>query len=182
MINIIMRNDLPCNVGAMLTPNEDGSHTILLNARLSETEQRTALHHEYNHILDPDASESEIHSTDFRPRYIRLKRCVQTRRYLSIKVAGVTYDTGGLLRQDLLRNIRMDMDNGIWPHSVSLQTYLFGVEPAIYVLLNNVIIGNVPRNMVDEVLSAKIAGLRSVSVYGGQDSKSLGCIIEIWLK
>lgn len=179
MINTVLRYDLPSSVKACLTFNEDMSHTVFINGNLSPEQQQIALHHEYQHITHPDASEADIHALDFEPRLINLSHCKPTGDYISFRTAGVTYDTDGQLRQELLRHIKNDIDAGL-SHTVALRSYLFGVEPAVYVLINNQIVGNVPRLQVSEVLSADIRGLKKLSVYGGQDGRALGCALEIW--
>lgn len=46
--------DLPCSVGSYTRQNEDGTYTILLNARLSVAEQRKSYIHELSHIEGND--------------------------------------------------------------------------------------------------------------------------------
>lgn len=42
------------NVGGMVTPNEDGSFSVYLNANLSQERQKKALQHELEHIINGD--------------------------------------------------------------------------------------------------------------------------------
>lgn len=42
--------DLPHSVGGMVTPNDDGTFSIYLNARLAADQQQKALKHEIDHI------------------------------------------------------------------------------------------------------------------------------------
>ena len=44
----------PVRVPGMVMPNEDGTFSIYINADLSELEQREALDHELDHILNND--------------------------------------------------------------------------------------------------------------------------------
>ncbi len=46
--NVVMK-DLPCGK-EVVTENEDGSYTILINARLSYDKQQDAYQHALNHI------------------------------------------------------------------------------------------------------------------------------------
>lgn len=46
--------DLPCSVGGYTRQNENGTYTILLNARLSVAEQRKSYIHELSHIEGND--------------------------------------------------------------------------------------------------------------------------------
>lgn len=46
----IVKLDMPPKAKALTVANEDGSHTIILNARLSVETQATALQHELAHI------------------------------------------------------------------------------------------------------------------------------------
>lgn len=42
------------NVGGMVTPNDDGSFSVYINANLSQQRQKEALKHELEHIEDDD--------------------------------------------------------------------------------------------------------------------------------
>lgn len=45
----------PCpTVGGMVTPNDDGSFSVYINANLSQERQKKALRHELEHIEDED--------------------------------------------------------------------------------------------------------------------------------
>ena len=47
--------DFPvCSCGGLVTPNDDGTFTVLLNARLSRQQNRASLDHERRHILHDD--------------------------------------------------------------------------------------------------------------------------------
>lgn len=53
--------DFKCTSGAeMVTPNEDGSFTILINARLSSDAQHKALLHALGHILNCDFDKEDV--------------------------------------------------------------------------------------------------------------------------
>jgi len=46
--------DLPLGVGGVVTPNEDGTFSIYLNARNSDRKQRSSCDHEVRHIQHDD--------------------------------------------------------------------------------------------------------------------------------
>lgn len=47
--------DFPvCTCGGAVTPNEDGTFTVLLNARLSHSQQMRSIKHERSHIEHDD--------------------------------------------------------------------------------------------------------------------------------
>lgn len=47
--------DFPvCSCGGVVMPNDDGTFTVLINARLSRQQNRESLEHERNHILHDD--------------------------------------------------------------------------------------------------------------------------------
>ena len=50
----------------MVVSNEDGSYTILINARLSQDERLKAYQHALGHIDDGDFEKSDIQSIEFR--------------------------------------------------------------------------------------------------------------------
>ena len=53
--------DFKCTSGAeLVTPNEDGSFTILINARLSADQQHDALLHALGHILNNDFEKENV--------------------------------------------------------------------------------------------------------------------------
>ena len=47
-------------VRACITPNEDGTHTILVNAKLSTYQQAKAVRHELDHLDKDDFSKSDV--------------------------------------------------------------------------------------------------------------------------
>lgn len=42
--------ELPMKIHGMVSPNADGTYTIILNSRLSDSKKREALKHELEHI------------------------------------------------------------------------------------------------------------------------------------
>lgn len=44
----------------LVTPNEDGSYTVLINARMSYEAQRKALLHALGHILNDDFTKENV--------------------------------------------------------------------------------------------------------------------------
>lgn len=49
----------------MVTQNEDGSYTILINARLSDTDQRKAYRHELRHIKNYDFEKFSVQQIEY---------------------------------------------------------------------------------------------------------------------
>ena len=61
----IIKMDFPTTkVGACITPNEDGTHTIFVNARLSEYQQAKAVKHELNHFYGDDFSKDDVNEIE----------------------------------------------------------------------------------------------------------------------
>lgn len=53
--------DLKTTCGSeLVTPNEDGSYTVLINARMSYETQRKALLHALKHILNDDFEKENV--------------------------------------------------------------------------------------------------------------------------
>lgn len=53
--------DLKTTCGTeLVTPNEDGSYTVLINARMSYETQRKALLHALKHILNDDFEKENV--------------------------------------------------------------------------------------------------------------------------
>ena len=49
--------DFPvCSCGGAVMPNDDGTFTVLINARLSRQQNRKSIDHERSHILHDDFS------------------------------------------------------------------------------------------------------------------------------
>lgn len=48
--------DLPIGIGGMVTPNEDGTYSVYINARLSRQQNINSLEHERNHMAHDDFS------------------------------------------------------------------------------------------------------------------------------
>lgn len=47
-------------IKACITPNEDGTHTIFVNARLSEDQQAKAVRHELDHFYGDDLQKADV--------------------------------------------------------------------------------------------------------------------------
>lgn len=54
MCIILVYQDMPCHVRALTNANDDGSYTIIINARLSHEMQKSAVLHELMHIKGND--------------------------------------------------------------------------------------------------------------------------------
>ena len=62
-VNVFLIN-FPRPGNEMVVPNEDGSYTILINARLSNDGQLRAYQHAMKHITDNDFSKSDVQSIE----------------------------------------------------------------------------------------------------------------------
>ncbi len=51
-------------IRACITPNEDGTHTILVNAKLSTYQQAKAIRHELDHYYKDDFSKSDVNDIE----------------------------------------------------------------------------------------------------------------------
>ena len=47
-------------IRACITPNEDGTHTIFVNAKLSTYQQAKAVRHELDHFYDNDFNKADV--------------------------------------------------------------------------------------------------------------------------
>ena len=63
-VNVIIL-DFPTSGKEMVVSNEDGSYTILLNARLSAEERAKAYEHAMRHIREDDFSKSDAQSIEY---------------------------------------------------------------------------------------------------------------------
>jgi hypothetical protein len=52
--------ELPCRVKGCVCKNDDGTHTIILNSRLSFEQNRQTFIHELNHIENNDFEKSTV--------------------------------------------------------------------------------------------------------------------------
>lgn len=51
-------------IRACITPNEDGTHTIFVNAKLSTYQQAKAVRHEIDHYFKDDFSKSDVRDAE----------------------------------------------------------------------------------------------------------------------
>lgn len=58
----------------MVVPNEDGSYTILINAKLSQEEQLKAYQHALNHIKNEDFEKSDIQNIEFQAHNLKTSK------------------------------------------------------------------------------------------------------------
>lgn len=65
--------DLKTTCGSeLVTPNEDGSYTVLINARMSYETQRKALLHALGHILNDDFEKENVQEIESAAHEINL--------------------------------------------------------------------------------------------------------------
>ena len=60
VVNVQVVDLMTCSGSELVTPNEDGSYTILINARMSYEKQRDALRHAMAHILNDDFEKENV--------------------------------------------------------------------------------------------------------------------------
>ncbi|WP_394234072.1 hypothetical protein [Niallia oryzisoli] len=99
-------------------------------------------------------------------------------------MAGVTFKNGRKTRQAILRALKWGDEV---MESVNFETYEYEGKPAVYVKLNNQVVGNVPANKVSEFLELESAHHReniTADIYGGNklddgSRSSYGCKITV---
>ncbi len=66
MRNIIVKlvNFPTTKIRACITPNEDGTHTIFVNAKLSTYQQAKAVKHEIDHFYENDFEKSDVRDAE----------------------------------------------------------------------------------------------------------------------
>ena len=70
-VNVIIL-DFPAPGKEMVVSNEDGSYTILLNARLSAEERLKAYEHAMRHIKEDDFSKSDTQKIEYQAHNIKV--------------------------------------------------------------------------------------------------------------
>ena len=60
VVNVQVLDMKTCSGSELVTPNEDGSYTILINARMSYEKQKEALRHAMAHILNGDFEKENV--------------------------------------------------------------------------------------------------------------------------
>lgn len=69
-VNVILI-DFPAPGREMVVSNEDGTYTILINARLSHASQLKAYEHALQHIYNKDFEKSDIQSIEFQAHELK---------------------------------------------------------------------------------------------------------------
>jgi len=64
-MELVIYEDLPGRVKAFVVKNQDGSHTIIINARLNFMQQQQAYTHEMNHIDNDDFEKENINLIEY---------------------------------------------------------------------------------------------------------------------
>lgn len=72
-VNIFLVN-FPSPGKEMVVPNEDGSYTILINAKLSQEGQLRAYQHAMSHIQNEDFEKSDIQSIEFKAHNLEVSK------------------------------------------------------------------------------------------------------------
>ena len=107
--------------------------------------------------------------------------------FLSFKVVGVTFNNGRKTRQAILRAFKFG-DEDI--ETVNLEQYEYEGKPAVYVKINDKIVGNIPSDLVNTYLEYEskysLDNIRC-DVYGGNKlddgtKTNLGCELTLRYK
>ena len=107
--------------------------------------------------------------------------------FLRFKVAGVTFNNGRKTRQAILRAFKWGDET---LETVDFEQYEYEGRPAVYVKINDQIVGNVPANMTEKFLEHEKLYARDnihCDIYGGDkledgSRKNYGCEIIIRYK
>ena len=75
-VNVIILN-FPVPGKEMVVPNEDGSYTILLNAKLSIEERMKAYEHAMRHIKDEDFSKTDAQAIEYQAHNITVSETAE---------------------------------------------------------------------------------------------------------
>lgn len=104
--------------------------------------------------------------------------------YFSFNVAGVTFDSGNIPRQTLLKDIQKHNRPFNGYLDIQLHDYNFQGEVAIGVYINGYQIGNVLREHINFLLSIynKITHISNFYITGGYYDKYYGATITIQYK
>lgn len=118
-------------------------------------------------------------------RVDKIKEEINTKYiFFNFKVAGVTFKNGRKTRQAILRAFRWGDEELKY---CEFEEYEFEGKPAVYVKLNDQVVGNVPADKVSEFLELEKTHKRdnvNVDVYGGAklddgSRTNYGCEITI---
>ncbi len=209
--NVIIKQIELGGIRGSVKKSQNG-YLVLINSSLSKQQKAISLRHELWHIalghLDerkelPEAEkEKEVTRMliEDTKKYTPAKREMLVSligeldlptkiengqyQFIPVKVAGVTFMSGETPRQEYLRKISLHEDPFSDVLEVNLEQYEYEGEPALAITVNQKIIGNVPRQLVQYLVDNKrrILGTKNINVYGGYDGKSYGCEIILVLK
>ena len=102
--------------------------------------------------------------------------------FKEIHVVGVTYQNeDGSDRQKILRSFALGHER---IDTIMFNEYQYNNEPALYVLVNDKIVGNVPANLVQDLLeiSTKDFTITNYEITGGRGKDSHGVKIPYGMK
>lgn len=99
---------------------------------------------------------------------------------IEFNVAGVSFKNGRRTRQAILRAMKY-RDNGFESVQIALDKYEFEGKPAVGVYANGEQIGNVPADLVPDVMAAwqKRYQVEEWEVLGSGKDAPLGCRVKI---
>lgn len=97
------------------------------------------------------------------------------------KVVGVTFkNDDGTNRQELLSKIKSKVEPFKGFINYSLRVYSYEGQPAVAVLANGIMIGNVPKENAENIAEhMKYIDKVFVRVFGGEDGKKYGAVVRL---
>lgn len=69
-VNVVLLDFKTSKAKEMITVNEDGTYTVLINSRLAHAEQLKAYSHAINHIRENDFAKEDVQSIEYQTRYL----------------------------------------------------------------------------------------------------------------
>lgn len=61
----VVYEDLPCRVRGFCIKNDDGTHTIFINAKLNMEQQKEVYLHEKRHMINEDFEKEDIDALEY---------------------------------------------------------------------------------------------------------------------
>lgn len=134
--------DMPLGLKGHIETNQDGSYTILINAKLSATNQKEVYKHELSHInnsdfekFDCDSIEQEAHKYQSRlwayDKWVGLQGIIsafKARRMMEHEMAEFLNVTEEFLKEAI------DCYRNKYGVTTSIDNYIIGFEPVLYVI------------------------------------------------
>ncbi len=197
-------------VRGLATKTADG-YLILLSRSLSKAQAKVTTRHEVWHIALGHLDERSEISDEEKEREVQKRMIEESKalvpekreliakalaevalpskiensayQFIPFRVAGVSFKSGNTPRQEYLHKIKYHEEPFDGNLEINLEQYDYQGEPALAVVVNKRIIGNVPRQLVQYLVenNSRILGTKSLHVYGGNDGKHYGCEVTLVL-